>query len=758
MRKFLTTFASILVLGCQGQGPEPSHTKVTNGIQTRQFPAVQLVQGNGYSCTGTFVSPRTLITAAHCVNSASSTGDVGVVSRITGRLEKSTKLIIGKYETELNNGVNYSDLSVVLFDKDIVAESNTATVASQEPAIGSALTIVGYGNNLNYTFAEMNTRLEECMLRGNTRPYCQKIARHGEGSGTKRMGTNTVAALQRGMIVFYGVNRAADGVGTGLDVSSGSGDSGGPMFVNDELVGVTSGGTDTISQYVNLNSFSSRALLRRAMSEGAVIKGLSPVQNGDITAADFKVSVEFEDQRESNSGKLQGFRLRLTPSERALQEVKTVSFDIHPTFSPRYSVIEADAARGVFVTEKRYTYASGWDTQGVDVLLKNNTKIKLPGTRIDWSHLSEQKPIVAADFTVKVQFGAIESVEGRPWMPFSFELDGSPSALDAVKSVNYQRHATFGSDASETVSDRATKFRSKSVKTYSPYWQAQGTRIELKDGRSFDLDGVMIDWRAQRDAYFADFANSIKPEDLTLKVTYGTLNAQKLMPFTFSIEASEKVLEQIASVTYGRHATFGKNETIAYSSLNPNFTSSTSLTYASGWKADDTIVHLKNGRDIVLKGPVIQWVAAPVDSKPLKLGYSSSSWGSYISLTIEDRKLTLVENSREIKEGRTPAEVVPGESVQTTCTGTLSDDAYNSLVDRVKAEKLDAYPSMLGAANQGGRKSRKTHLEVELGDWTKKIEDASDPSTPSGISGQLLDFIRSLETLGREYATNCAVN
>ncbi len=758
MKKSLISIATLFVLGCQPHDSETSLAKVTNGIQTDRFPAVQLVRGNGYTCTGTFVSPKTLITAAHCVNSASTKGDVGVVSRISGLLEKSSKLIIGNYETELNNGVNYSDLSVVLFDKDIVPENDTATLANHQPEIGSTLTIVGYGNNLNYNSTEINSRIDDCMKRGSGLEYCREFVRHGEGSGTKRMGTNTVAALRSGMIVFYGVNRAENGLTGGIKVSSGSGDSGGPMFVNEELVGVTSGGTDTVSQYVNLNSFSSQALLRRAIGEGAEIKGLSPAISSNLSPADFKVAVEFEDQRDSNGKKLQAFRLRLTPSERALQEIKTVTFDIHPTFSPRYSIIEAATAQGIFLTEKRYTYASGWSTNGVDVLLKNNVTIKLPGTRIDWSHLSEQKPILAADFTVKVQFGSIEPVGGRPWMPFSLAVNGSPSALDAVKSVTYQTHASFGSEASETVSDRATNFQSKSLKTYSAYWQTGGARIELKDGRSFELEGSLIDWRAQRDAFYADFANAITAEDLFLKVSYGTLNAQKRMPFTFSIEASQKVLEQVTSVTYGRHATFGENETIAYSSLNPNFTSSTSETYVSGWKADDTVVHLKNGRNIALKGPMIRWPAAPVAVESLKLDYSSSSWGSYISVKIDDHSVTLVEISTEIREGRSPAEVVPGVSVMKTCQGTFSNESYSYLLDRVKAEKLDAYPAVNGSAGTGGLKSTRKHLSVELGDWTKEIEDASDPSTPSGLTDQLRAFLLHLENVSREVATLCTSN
>lgn len=757
MRKILSTIASVFLLGCQPQATDPSSTKVTNGLQTNNYPAVQLVRGNGYICTGTFVSPRTLITAGHCVNRASSTGDVGVVSRISGRLEKSTKLIIGNYETELNNGVNYSDLSIVLFGNDVVPESDIATVASRAPAIGSTLTIVGYGNNVNYSAAEVDSQIKNCMQRGNNAVFCSENARRGEGSGTKRMGTNTVAALRGGMITFYGVNRTTTGVTSGTQVSSGSGDSGGPMFVNGELVGVTSGGTDTISQYVNLNSYTSQALLRRALSEGAVIKGLSPVNDSSVTVADFKVSVELEGQQVSNGKKLQSFRLRLTPSERALQEIKTVTFDIHQTFSPRYTVIDAVTAQGIFLTEKRYTYASGWSTNGIDVLLKNDTTIKLPGSRIEWS-LSEQKPITAADFTVKVELGTINPIDDRPWMPFSFRLDGSSVALDAVKSVTYQTHSSFGRDASETVNARDTNFSSKSFRTYSPYWQSEGTRIELKDGRRFDLDGSLIDWRAQRDAFYADFANRISAEDIALKVTYGSLDAQKLMPFTFSIDASQKVLEQIASVTYGRHQTFGNPETVAYSSLNPNFVSSTTLTYASGWKANDTTVHLKNGRDIVLKGPVIQWsvTAAPVNT--LKLDYSYSTWAAYTSVKIEDRRVTLVETSTEITEGRSPAEAVPGESVMKTCTGTLSDASYRLVLDRVKAEKLDNYPSLNGLAGSGGRTSTTTNLTVELGDWKKTIKDATDPSTPSGLSDNLRDFLNSLETLARETAVTCVVN
>jgi hypothetical protein len=156
-----------------------------------------------------------------------------------------------EYSMDLNNGVNGYDLAIVNFPARTAPA--ISPIASQTPELGSPFVIVGYGNNENFFTADGNSQ-------------------GGNGSGVKRFGSNELQLVDDGMLVFAGIPSKDLQAAPGELVSSGSGDSGGPMFVGNQIVGVTSGGglavvpsgeTISISRYVDLNSDVSRAFLRR---------------------------------------------------------------------------------------------------------------------------------------------------------------------------------------------------------------------------------------------------------------------------------------------------------------------------------------------------------------------------------------------------------------------------------------------------------------------------------------------------------------
>jgi secreted trypsin-like serine protease len=246
------------------QHQSASDIKVTNGEQIAEdrFPAVVflvMATERGQSiCTGTFVNDHQLITAGHCVaGQAAQRPELYYVQVMNGQdgETKYTNPIKAislarnpQYSLERNNGVNGSDLAVVNFPANTAP--SVAPIANQAPTEGDPLTIVGYGNNEN-----------------SLTPSGQMT---GSGSGIKRSGTNTVRALENGFISFYGVPASMEGIEQGEWVASGAGDSGGPMFVGGQLVGVTSGGglaqTEqgdyiSVSHYVNLNSDESQSFL-----------------------------------------------------------------------------------------------------------------------------------------------------------------------------------------------------------------------------------------------------------------------------------------------------------------------------------------------------------------------------------------------------------------------------------------------------------------------------------------------------------------
>jgi hypothetical protein len=96
---------------------------------------------------------------------------------------------------------------------------------------------------------------------------------NGAGGGLKRDGTNVVDDVADGFITFIGTPQAAEGIEPGTKVLAGSGDSGGPLFIDGKLAGVTSGGGlywagsgyDGLSYYVDINSESSRSFLETVL-------------------------------------------------------------------------------------------------------------------------------------------------------------------------------------------------------------------------------------------------------------------------------------------------------------------------------------------------------------------------------------------------------------------------------------------------------------------------------------------------------------
>jgi secreted trypsin-like serine protease len=268
MRSYLKTMTgsvlmsavTLLATACgTGKDASKSDIKVTNGkaIQEDVYPAVVLLAmqtSEGQSiCTGTFVNDHQLVTAGHCVEGQSElrpqifyvkTDKSGARTGVRALRYKRNPA----YSITDRNGVNGHDLAVVTFS-DKTAPAG-ATLAREAPELESELTIVGYGNNRSYREADGQMA--------------------GSGAGEKRYGTNVLRLKADGFLSFYGLPEAAADVAPGEWVASGSGDSGGPMFIHGELVGVTSGGglaqTEdgsliAVSHYVDLNSEESRAFL-----------------------------------------------------------------------------------------------------------------------------------------------------------------------------------------------------------------------------------------------------------------------------------------------------------------------------------------------------------------------------------------------------------------------------------------------------------------------------------------------------------------
>jgi hypothetical protein len=235
-----------LLFGCG----KPSATETSTAPQveavtdpSQYVPAVMVVMPGGAGiCTGTFISPKAVVTASHCTQ---MNGTYRIISGF-GSFLSNTHVNLGPGVVE-----DPEDISVLVLSEAYAKRAaGQVSVIGSEAVPGERIQIVGYGCN------SLTTR---------------------RGAGVKRAGTNTVASVGEYVELNtpFSVDEPEDQrniLGPKDRAGSCFGDSGGPMFRADNvLVGVThAGGTTStriISQYLNIQRPSIQSFLRTVDSD-----------------------------------------------------------------------------------------------------------------------------------------------------------------------------------------------------------------------------------------------------------------------------------------------------------------------------------------------------------------------------------------------------------------------------------------------------------------------------------------------------------
>ena len=258
----LSILVCLTLSGCGGGGNESLQKSSAISDQTKQDPrivngtpldqssapfikllATQIPEGFAV-CTGTFINPTQILTAAHCVV---HNGQIAAPSNINLQINPgqfitaSSVVVHPEYSGTFVPSADFANLAYMVGDLAIVTSSQPYTgpipvLWTGIPAVGQSVVIAGYGQTSDYDQASPTLNVGTTVIDGISgadrsiywvfNGGAESSTCHGDSGGP------LLVSLTTGEVALIGVNSSIAGVAT----SSGSPSCGPGSSANDVLV------------------------------------------------------------------------------------------------------------------------------------------------------------------------------------------------------------------------------------------------------------------------------------------------------------------------------------------------------------------------------------------------------------------------------------------------------------------------------------------------------------------------------------------